>query len=479
MRAVGQARWYAIDPKRVTILKQIFDSLGSPSPSYPSISSEEPTVDDPRRGLLVIAFHYPPDNTSTGVLRTAKFTEYLLRHRWRSHVITVPDELYQSRNPAGLEKVPDAISVERTWACDVKTTFGIHGAYPGWLAVPDRYWPWQFTACTAGAKAIRRGGIDALYSTCPIPTAHLIGLRLKKRSGLPWIADFRDPWVEDSMPRIRRWLEGRMERKVIAAADRVICNTPAMRRAFLEAYPRVAAEKFVTITNGYDEADLSAVMPVRAPRFQILYPGVIDEENRNPADLLLGTRRALDRGWLREDDLEISFLGAGAYGESARFLDDVRLAGLQRFVNVVVERIPYARALARMAGADVVVLLSAHSGRSSVQAWTAMQVPAKLYEYLRLGRPMLAIVAQGAVSDLLLEAGVTTPIAPGDIESIASVLRRQYAERRPLPEALPAATPAISAYSREALTSRLALELDALVEDRDQRRGEATAAGSK
>lgn len=461
------------------ILHQNFDSLNLQSPLRPLKPSDQPTTSKFRHGVLVVAFHYPPDNTSTGVLRTAKFTEYLLRYGWRSHVITVPEELYTSRNPAGVENTPSAISVERTWACDVKAAFGIRGVYPGWVAMPDRYWPWLFTACASGAKAIRRGGIDAIYSTSPVPTAHLIGLRLKKRFGLPWIADFRDPWVEDSMPPMRRWLEGKMERNVIAAADRVICNTPAMRRAFLDSYPRVAAAKFVTISNGYDEADMSAIIPVCAERFQILYPGIIDAENRNPADLLIAVRRALDRGWLREDDLKITFLGAGAYAKSARFLEDVRLAGLERLLDVVVERIPYRHALARMAGADVVVLLSAHVGRSTVQAWTAMQVPAKLYEYLRLARPMLAIVAEGAVSDLLVEAGMTIPIAPGDIENIALTLRTHYAERHPPPTALPAASPTVSAYSREALTSQLARELDALASSSGKRYSAMSVAASK
>lgn len=463
----------------MTIHQHDTGSLSRQNPSRALIPSEQTTASNLRHGVLVVAFHYPPDNTSTGVLRTAKFTEYLLRHGWRSSVITVPEELYTSRNPAGVEKISGVISVDRTWACDVKSAFGIRGVYPGWLAVPDRYWPWFFTGCKAGAKAIKRGGIDAIYSTSPVPTAHLIGLHLKKRFGLPWIADFRDPWVEESMPRLRRWLEGKMERSVIAAADRVICNTPAMRRSFLDAYPGVDEGKFVTISNGYDEADISAIVPVRAERFHILYPGVIDAENRNPSDLLIAVRRALERGWLREDDLQITFLGAGAYAESARFREDVRLAGLERKLDVVVERIPYRQALARMAGADVVVLLSAHSGPSAAQAWTAMQVPAKLYEYFRLGRPMLAIVAEGAVSELLLEAGVTIPIAPGDIENIASTLRTYYAERRAPPPTLPAATPAVSAYSREALTSQLARELDALASGRSERYGTARVPASK
>jgi len=445
--------------------QQSSESLAGTS-SLQTNLADQPHAPRGTSNLLVLAFHYPPDNTSTGVLRTFKFTQYLLRHDWRSHVISVPERLYTSRNPPGADAIPSAITVERPWACDVKSMFGIRGVYPGWLALPDRHWPWLFAGSRAGARAIRKFGIDAIYSTSPVPTAHLIARRLKKRFGLPWLADFRDPWVEGSMPWWRQKVEGWMERAVVEAADQVICNTPAMQRAFLLAYPHIAKSKFVTITNGYDEADLANVTPVRVDKFQILHPGVIDAENRNPASLLRGVRKALDNGWLHDDNLQISFLGAGPYGNSTQFRRDIERTRLERIVDVVSERIPYRDALARMAGADVVVLLSEHlaeSGRLEVQEWTSMQVPAKLYEYLRLGRPMLALVSEGAVKDLLVLAGVADPIPPSDIERVAFALKDHYAARKPPPSTLPNATAAVMAYSRENLTRQLARQLDTLV----------------
>jgi hypothetical protein len=204
------------------------------------------------KNLLVIAFHYPPDNSSTGVLRTAKFAEYLLRHDWCSHVVTAPSALYASRNPESTDAIPPQVTVDRTWGCDVKKVFGIRGVYPSWLGIPDRYWPWFFAARSAGARAIRGKVIKAIYSTYPLPTAHLVGLSLKTRFGLPWIADFRDPWATEGETGMAAKIEVFLERKVVSTADRVICNTPAMRRSFLARYPELPAERFVTITNGYD-----------------------------------------------------------------------------------------------------------------------------------------------------------------------------------------------------------------------------------
>jgi glycosyltransferase involved in cell wall biosynthesis len=206
-------------------------------------------------------------------------------------------------------------------------------------------------------------------------------------------------------------------------------------------------------------------VPKTTKCFHILYPGVIDAENRNPKALLRGVRKALDMGWLREDDLQITFLGAGPYGSTLQFTRDVSETRLERQVSVVVERIPYSDALCRMAGANVVVVLSEHltqGDERTIQDWTAMQVPVKLYEYLRLGRPLLALVSEGAVKELLDQTGAGVPIPPWDSERVAAALKRHYEERRPPPTHLPRASDAVAVYSRERLTSLLARELDAV-----------------
>lgn len=430
----------------------------------------KPTQEDPSlvtrvHYLLVISFHYPPDNTSTGVLRTFKFTEYLLRHGWRSHVISVPEHLYRSLDPAGAASIPNDVTVERVWARDAKFAFGFRGIYPGWLGIPDRYWTWVVSGTRAGARAIRRSRVDAIYSTYPMPSAHLIGLRLKKRFGLPWIVDFRDPWAVASGMRMRDWVDSRLERAVVAAADRVICNTPAMRRHFLKRYPNVAASRFVTITNGYDESEFAALDPVCSSKFQILYPGTLDRENRNPRPLLAAVAAALKEGLLQANDLSLTFLGSGKHGLSAEFRAELDEYGLRSMTEIVAERIARRQALNRVAGADVLVVLSDQEqrGDEGIQDWTSMQVPVKVYEYLRLGRPMLPLVEGGAVAELLRDVQGCEPISPRDINRIAERLGQLYRRRRETTTILTQAPPAVVRYSRENLTAMLAEELDVLV----------------
>lgn len=382
------------------------------------------------RRLAIVAFHYPPDNTSTGVLRTLKFTQYLVEHGWQTDVISVPERLYGSVDPSSLADVPPTTRIFRPWAADVKRLFGFHGAYPALLAIPDRYWPWVIPAFRQAAKLVRAREVSAVMTTYPVPSAHLVGWLVKRRFHIPWLADFRDPWVEGSMTRWRQRVEGAMERAVLRQADRIICNTPRMRSSFLERYPDLAEEKFITIPNGYDQKDLLRVIPEYKDKFEILYTGIIAPGNRNPRPLLAGVRYALDRGWLRRNDLLITFLGAGYYSKHPDFQHDLDRYQLRELTTVVYERIPYQKALNRMAGANVVTILSEPLGDDdkarAERAWSHLQVPAKVYECLGLGRPMLALVTDGAVRDLIEEVGAGEIADPTRPEVVASALKRIY-----------------------------------------------------
>lgn len=414
--------------------------------------------------LLVIAYHYPPDNTSTGVLRTWKFTQYLCGQGWRSQVVSVPVERYRNTDYASLDSLPKDITVTRTAAVDLKEVLSIRGIYPDFLCIPDRFWPWYFSAIRHIRNKVTAGDIDAIYATYPVSTALLIAASAKRLLGKPLIIDFRDPWVESSLAPLRMAIESRMERRVIALADRVICNTPAMRRSFLARYPQFDESKFVTITNGYDEPDFDDIEPHREPGFEIIHPGLIDTENRDPGPLLEAVALALDKGWLQRTDLRIRFLGTGPYGLSPAFRNSLKALGLEDVVSIIDRRIPYREALCHAAGADVLVVLSEPIGNdarsAAVREWSALQVPAKVYEYLRIGRPLLALVSGGAVREVIDAVGAGEAVSPRDIEGIAAALHRLYEEHSPAPSTLPAANAVVAGYDRRSLSTRLAQMLD-------------------
>ena len=361
---------------------------------------------DGRRGLLVVAFHFPPDNSSTGVLRSLKFTAHLLDLGWRSHVLTVDPAIYENRDPALEAQIPADVTVQRLPCLDAKQRWSVAGRYPAIVAVPDRYGSWRRPAIAAGRSLIAHGAVQAIYSTYPVPSAHLIALALKRRSGLPWIADFRDPWAGGGGSGWRYRADAWLERQVVTAADRVLANTDASREDFLARYPDLPPERFVTLPNGYDETDFADLPAPDRERFHIIYPGSINRSNRDPTPLLQAVGALLRAGQLPRAHTRITLLGCGPAGGQAWLRELLAAESLTDLTHIEIDRVPYRDSLRRLAGAGLLVVLNEAAAETSEDlAYARLMVPAKVYEYLRLGRPFLVLCGEGAVPSLLARTG--------------------------------------------------------------------------
>lgn len=150
--------------------------------------------------VLMIAYHYPPVRGSSGVQRTLKFSRYLADYGWEPIVLTAHPRAYSGIGNDQLHEVPEHITVKRAFALDTARQLSFRGAYPGFLALPDRWVSWWLGAVPAGLNLIRKYKPTVILSTYPIATAHLIGLTLARLTGLPWIADFRDSMTEEAHP---------------------------------------------------------------------------------------------------------------------------------------------------------------------------------------------------------------------------------------------------------------------------------------
>src|SRR5579884_3552370 len=128
---------------------------------------------DRQNRVLIVAFHYPPDLSSSGVLRTLKFSRYLPESGWLPTVLTVQPKHYETKDSALEKQIPPEVEVYRTAAIDMKKAFSISGKHFRFTVVPDRFTGWIPFAVWQGRKIIREKNIDAIYSTSPIPSSHL------------------------------------------------------------------------------------------------------------------------------------------------------------------------------------------------------------------------------------------------------------------------------------------------------------------
>ncbi len=240
--------------------------------------------------VLMIAYHFPPLAGSSGIQRTLRFVQHLPAFGWEPIVLTAHPRAYDQTSADLVGEVPPGVHVERAFAVDAARHLAIGGRYPSFLARPDRWMTWRFGAVPAGMRLIRKYRPQAIWSTYPIATAHVIGDILRRRSALPWIADFRDPMAQDGYPedpRIWRSFKA-IEETAVRRARFSVFTTPGAAREYKRRYPD-AAQRIVVIENGFDEESFAglaaagdAYEPLNAGAVTVLHSGIVYPSERDP-----------------------------------------------------------------------------------------------------------------------------------------------------------------------------------------------------
>jgi peptidoglycan/xylan/chitin deacetylase (PgdA/CDA1 family)/glycosyltransferase involved in cell wall biosynthesis len=366
-----------------------------------------------KRKALMVAFHFPPQAGSSGILRTLNFVKYLPRNDWQPIVLSAHPRAYVECRDDLLKSIPPETRVVRAQALDAAKHLSIKGKYPGWFALPDRWASWWLGGVVAGLRIIREQKPYVIWSTYPIATAHLIAYSLAKRTGLPWIADFRDPMINGGYPsnRLQRktwqWLESR----VFQQATRCVFTTERAAQLYRSRYP-AQAHKCLVIENGYDEEAFEGNAPQRSgvPEGGILmlHSGIIYPQERDPSAFFAAVRAWLDAGGADASKLIIRFR-APYHGDEVAQL--AALHGLTANVEIA-PPVPYQVAIAEMLGADLLLVFQGSSFNA--------QVPAKIYEYLRTGNPVLGLV--DPAGDTAKKLAEFKRVGLADIQSSAEIL---------------------------------------------------------
>ena len=366
--------------------------------------------------VLMIAYHFPPLAGSSGIQRTLRFVQHLPSMGWQPLVLTAHPRAYERTTDDLGGDVPAGTLVRRAFALDTARHLSLGGRYVGAMARPDRWVSWRFDAVRQGMRLIREFKPLVIWSTYPIATAHLIGAELQRRSGLPWVADFRDPMAQDGYPADPlTWQQFRdIEEHALLHAACSTFTTPGAAAEYRKRYPAAAARVQV-LENGYDEDSFAAAaalprQPLNPGAVTLLHSGIVYPSERDPTQLMVALRQLSSAGALQPGQLKVRFRAAVA--------DDLlrNLAaehGVQAYVEIC-PPLPYRDALAEMLSADGLLVLQAGNCNA--------QIPAKLYEYLRAGRPIVCLTdPAGDTAVLLRNAGVNAIARldePGDIARI-------------------------------------------------------------
>ena len=349
--------------------------------------------------IVLVAYYYPPHN-EVGAARPHRFARYLRRHGTAVSVVCSNKLLRRQsdrKSLAGVDaaehapvRVPSSVP-----AAGLRRMSAILHKVQRVLMPYDDCLEWLPHAYAAASQSLTARSV--LVSTHPPVVTHLVALLLKLRTGLPWVADFRDPlWGNPFRAALRAsWLDPVIERLVLRFADAVIANTDAVAFVLRHRYPD-AAGKVHTIWNGFDPDDvIKPLPPQRRDRLVISHIGTL-YGSRTPVPFATCLQRLIHRGALRPGAVQFRQIG----GTDSDCFDPqhpalLELAMLDCFYQ---SRHHLAQADARqeMVEADVLLLLDLND------ASPGLQVPAKLFEYIRAGRPILALTIPGSATERVL-----------------------------------------------------------------------------
>jgi len=410
------------------------------------------------RHVLIIAYDFPP-STESGVYRPVKFIKYLHDLGWRCTVVTVALDHAVSLDGGLAVQLPGSTKVVRARPLDPYTLYrrlggrrergsaslgvvsngGTRGGKLVWLAqrlldkvlVPDGKIGWYLSATREIQRLMARDAPELVMSTSPRETAHLIGRRTSRRYGIPWLADFRDPWVGAFFaPRkifpfsaLNRFLE----RRVVESATACVFTTAGTRAHYAARYPDLSQEKFHVITNGFDDVAEDAGDVVRdvcagdSKTIGFLHTGRFYPEHRSPdrfLEALSGLcRNAPELG----DRLHVRFVGT--VQEFVR--ERVSELGLEETVELT-GHLPYRDAAREMRAAHVLLFLDSTFRPSEPDYLPGpAYLPGKLFEYIGAMRPILALAEPQSDSARILAGLPWVVVAdPRDTAAISEGIRR-------------------------------------------------------
>ncbi|MBI4355779.1 MAG: glycosyltransferase [Candidatus Omnitrophica bacterium] len=291
-----------------------------------------------------------------------------------------------------------------------------------WFMIPDRMITWHPAAYRAAVQVVRRRRIDAIYSSHPLPSVHLLARRLQRRLGVPWIAEFRDPWTEHPMHQQsyylpwRRAIETRMEAKMLREADAVVTATDQVRTGLIRQYPWLQQRPVTNIPTGVDVEKFAQASAMAHDQFWVVFIGEFLRADSLRFFQLLKT--LLEQGRISRQQIRVKIIGNLHINIILqRHLDALALSDVVELVDYLPERQCFS--LVKSADANLLVLPANYG-------WC---LPMKLSIYLQARKPIIALVPEGAAAQVLRGCGFGALMPADDavaLEVLAQILQRTW-----------------------------------------------------
>jgi len=425
--------------------------------------------------VLIITYYWIPSG-GAGVQRWVKFAKYLRQYGWEPIIYTPENPEYPSIDHSFEKDIPADITVLKTPIWEpynvyrnltgkknqaINAGFISENKKQGWkdklsiwirgnFLIPDPRRFWIKPSVRFLNDYLKDNPVDAVITTGPPHSMHLIGMGLKKNfSSLPWVADFRDPWTNIDFYRDLNlnWfadkIHHKLERKVLQKADAVLVVSRGMEEEFAPMKPK----KLQVITNGYDESDVQVGTLALDAKFSISHIGTLNAA-RNPRIVWKVLSEICAENIAFKNDLQIQLVGKVDFS----VLEDIQMYKLQEQL-LKIDYLSHSEAIAKQNSSQVLMLLINQSGNAKGI------LTGKFFEYLAAKRPILAVgPTDGDAAVVLNETGAGVMVDFTDEQATRMAILNYYNQYKK--DTLSVQSESVERFSRRSLTGKLAGLLD-------------------
>ncbi len=357
----------------------------------------------------MITYYWPPSG-GAGVQRILKFVKYFPALGIQPYVVTVDEEKasYPVIDKTLLKDIPPETPVFRTETFEpfniyskllgrksIPTGFSNEGNpnyfqkfsrfIRGNFFIPDARRGWVNYAFNEACRLIEKENINTVLTTSPPHSVQLTGLKLKKKFGIKWIADMRDPWTdiyyynEFSHTPFARKLDSKYERLVLENADRIITVSKSMKLLFSDKSDKIDPDKITVIPNGYDDEDFKTADSSQPAQkeFIITYTGTL-AESYNPEVFFMALKKVTDQ--IPGIKLKLRFVG----NISSDVVDEMKRISLSSHLELIPD-VSHDRSIEYLLNSSILFLVIPEIKNDKGI------LTGKLFEYLAARKPIVCI----------------------------------------------------------------------------------------
>lgn len=428
--------------------------------------------------VLIISYYWPPSGGG-GVQRWLKMSAYLKRNGWEPIIYTPENPAFDVKDTSLLKDIPENITVLKTKIFEpievFQKAFKLVGKpapkqkdllsdrnaslfqrastyVRGNYFIPDPRVTWVRPSFHFLKKYLKENKVDAIISTGPPHSMHLIAQKVKKAfPEIKWVADFRDPWSEwDLLDMLKtksraRAYHKRLEYNVLQEADLTVSISPY----HVDRLIHLGAKRCELINNGYDARDFENAKKINTNKFIIRHLGSIDDL-RDPRPMMHALNQIISENKLEANNVSIEFIGP----VNNAFREFVEENDILKNITSFHPAVPHSEVVGLYTSCTLLLLILAHTDIA------AGNMPGKMYEYMASGTPILGIGPDDGDAAVLIHHTQSGAIIDRNhIEKMGELIVKHYNDWKKGEMIITQKAPD---YSREALTKKFCQLLDGL-----------------